>query len=508
MTEPSAVPRRSLLRKILRPLLWGLAVLIALVLIRAYFAFRDRLPGYAVAINIESAKSLAEPRPLSAAFASTKINAALGPGKRPVWIAGFSQHRAATAIHDDLWASACVLDDGWSRVAIVALDAIGFFQDDVAQVRSRLAADWKISYTIVCSTHNHSTPDLMGLWGPSPLRTGVDPVYREQVIQACVASISNAVSNLQPALVAFHEIPTDPAGLVADTRKPEVFDPDLRIMHLVRAADHQTLGSVVTWGDHPETLWGKNTEITSDFCGYLRDALEKGVEIDGRKYTNGVGGIHVYLNGAVGGLMSTTPRVTVRDPFLQKDFTGPSHEKARALGHQLAIRVLPRLQDTNTSFSDHLPISIRARTVNLPLANNVYLLAGFLGLIDRGYVSWRTLRTEVALLTLGPASIACIPGEIYPEIVNGGVEKPAGGDFDIPIVEQPPLRELMPGRPKFVFGLANDEIGYIIPKTQWDAKAPYTYGSTHGHYGEVNSVGPEAAPVIYGAIKTLCQEAK
>jgi hypothetical protein len=52
-----------------------------------------------------------------------------------MWMAGFSQHRAATAFHDDLWAIACVLDDGHARLGVVGLDAIGFFHDDVVAVR-------------------------------------------------------------------------------------------------------------------------------------------------------------------------------------------------------------------------------------------------------------------------------------------------------------------------------------------------------------------------------------
>ena len=51
--------------------------------------------------------------------------------------------------------------------------------------------------------------------------------------------------------------------------------------------------------------------------------------------------------------------------------------------------------------------------------------------------------------------------------------------------------------------LANDELGYFIPKRQWDEKAPYCYGLMKAQYGEVNSVGPEAAPIICGAFEKL-----
>ena len=52
----------------------------------------------------------------------------------------------------------------------------------------------------------------------------------------------------------------------------------------------------------------------------------------------------------------------------------------------------------------------------------------------------------------------------------------------------------MPGRVKFLVGLANDEVGYIIPKSEWDDAAPWLYGAPERHYGEINSLGPETAP--------------
>ena len=503
----SARPR-SWLRRLVRVLLWGFVAMAALLLGWGWFAFHDRHPGYQIRINRSDEDARREPRPLRAGFGRLTINPDLSDPKRPVFVAGFSQNRRATAVHDDLCAIACVLDDGWSRVGIVALDAIGFFHDDVIRVRSRLDPELKLDYVVICSTHNHSTPDLMGLWGPNFLRSGVDPAYLEQVRNACVLALNQAVSNLQPAQVTFHQVPVPTQNLVADTRKPEVFDSTLRVMRVLKTGTGETLGSLVNWGDHPETPWSRNTELTSDFCGYLREALANGIQVDGRQVLPGVGGIHLYVNGAVGGLMSTIPRVTVQDPFLNKEFQEPSHEKARALGRQLAQRVLAEFAATNAAPLSSLPIGIHAQTIDVPLANRLYLLAGYLGILDRGYVRWRTLRTEVALLTLGPASVACVPGELYPEIANGGIEQPSGADFAIPPLEVPPLRELMPGQFKFLFGLANDEVGYLVPKSQWDELPPYAYGAQHAPYGEVNSLGPEAAPTIHHAIQELCRRAQ
>ena len=438
-------------------------------------------------------------------FSRAKISPDISNSRKPIYIAGFSQNRVASRIHDDLWAVACVIDDGETRLGIVALDAIGFFHDDVIRVRKRLDPDSKLDYTVICSTHNHNTPDLIGLWGPNYLKTGVSKTYRELVIQSAANALGRAAASLREAEVAFHEIPTPSEGLVGDSRKPIVFDPNIRLMHFIDPTNRMTLGSLVTWASHPETVWSKNTEITADFPGYLRDTLESGVEMGGVLLEPGLGGTHLYINGAVGGLMSTGPNVTVHDPYLQQDFQEPTHDKARALGRNLAARVLRHLEQTNVAAADRPSLRVRAHTLEIPLDNKGYLITPMLGLIDRGHTKWKHIRTEVALITFGETSIACIPGEIYPEIVNGGIERAPGGDYDIEPMEVPPIRDMMPGTIKFIFGLANDEIGYIIPKSEWDRKKPYIYGATKSVYGEINSCGPEVAPILHQAFRELCQ---
>jgi hypothetical protein len=505
--DPLAPPRSRIWR-FLRYLLIAIVLLLCALVARCFYAFRDRHPNYSVAINIDPRPAASQPRPLSVGFGRKKINPDMSDPGRPVWVAGFGEGRRATKIHDDLWCVATVLDDGYHRVGIVALDAIGFFHDDVIEVRRAVPAEWKIDYTIVCSTHNHSTPDLLGLWGPDFLHTGVDPQYRQEVIDAAVSSLGEAVKALQPTRVAAVEIPTKPDGLETDTRKPEVYDPDIRVLQFRHPSTGATIGTLVGWADHPETPWGDNTEITADFPGYLRDALEKGVEENGKIVEPGLGGIHVYINGAIGGLMTTSPKVTVHDPYNNQDYKPPTHEKGRALGRQLLSRILPRLRDASLPTADTLPIGIQAQTISAPLDNVGFLLAPVIGLMDRGHERWKVMRTEVGLVTLGDISFACIPGEIYPEIVNGGIETPPGADYPIAPVEVPPIRELMPGKIKFIFGLANDEIGYLIPKSEWDRQPPYLYNSTGHLYGEVNSVGPDAAGAVHQGIKELCQRAK
>ena len=58
-----------------------------------------------------------------------------------------------------------------------------------------------------------------------------------------------------------------------------------------------------------------------------------------------------------------------------------------------------------------------------------------------------------------------------------------------------------------LIGLADDEIGYIIPKAEWDEKAPYLKNAKKAWYGEENSVGPDAAPRIAAAFQQLVKSA-
>jgi hypothetical protein len=506
MKTSSLSRSRIWFRRIVFGLVIGAAVLAAALILRAVYAFRDRNPGYELSLRIEGRGAEAQPHALRAGFGRRVISPDVSDPRRPVWLAGFDSGRAATAIHDDLWAVACVIDDGRTRLGIVGFDGIGLFNDDVISARRLLPAEWKLDYTIICATHNHSAPDLMGLWGPSIFRTGVDRDYLRQVQEGIRDALGAAVASLEPARLASTEIPTSPAGLVADSRKPEVFDPDIRVMLFTRLDAPTVIGSIVTWADHPETPWAGNTEITADFPGILRESLEKGIVYDGQVRMEGLGGTHLYINGAIGGLMTTNPDTTVRDPITGQEFGKPSHEKSRALGNSIAQRILLHVATSGIPSAESPVICVRARSVEVPIANLNFLLAPVLGIVDRGHVRWRTLRTEAALVTVGDASIACLPGEVYPELINGGIERAPGGDFNIDPLELPPVRDLMPGRVKFVFGLANDEIGYIIPKSEWDEKPPWLYGSPEPVYGEIVSVGPDTALILHGAMRQLADE--
>jgi hypothetical protein len=421
----------------------------------------------------------------------------------PVYLAGFGQNRKAVRVHDPLKVRAVVLRDGDRKVALASADVVGLFHQVAVRVRKRLPG---FAYILVSSTHNHDGPDTLGLWGPSPLKSGIDPAYLKRVEDQIVAAIHQADRS---ARAAHARIGTARAPeLLHDGREPYVKHDELVALRFEEATGGKTAGLVVQWNCHPETLGGGNKEVSADFVAATVEHLQKrhGCPV-------------VYLTGTVGGLM-TSLHVPVKDEQ-GKPLADGTHEKTRRYGQlvgELADRALAAAKPVRLT-----PIRAKVREVYLPLDNKLYVLGWNLGVLEREAFAWSgspdkaeplkgkpsakqraCVRTEVGWLRLGELDVAAIPGEIYPELVLDKVQDPPdpGADFPRAPVE-PAIYKQMRGPYRMIVGLANDEIGYIIPKRQWDEKPPYCYGRKRPQYGETNSVGPDTAPILCEAFRQL-----
>lgn len=438
---------------------------------------------------------------LEAGFAEIDITPKVAPGGKPVYLAGFGSNRLATGVNDPLFARAVVFRDGTSKIALVSVDLVGLFHDTVQRVRGQLKG---YAYVGVSSTHNHEGPDTLGLWGRSPLQSGVDPAYLALVEKRIVEAIRTADAALAPVSARIGSVKAP--ELLHDSRLPIVKHDDLVAVQF-RGKSGGTAGLVVQWNCHPETLESKNTLVSADYVGYTVRHLRQ-------RYRCPV----VYLTGTVGGLM-TSMRVPIRSVKGEelKDGTFEKTERYGVLLGQAAERAVEAARPVQLT-----PLRARSRQVYLPLANRLYLAARQLGVFERQAFLWQgdpyravaveeidlkkpqALRTEVAHLRLGDLDIACIPGEIYPELVLGRVVSPAevGADYpDAPV--EPAIYAQLKGPHRMLIGLACDEIGYILPKRQWDEKAPFCYGRAKGQYGEVNSLGPETGPILCRAFADL-----
>lgn len=424
------------------------------------------------------------------------------------WMAGFGNKRAANGIHDSLWARAIVFDDSASVVGMVVIDAIGFFHDDVIAVRKLVAEIIpEIDHVILSSTHTHEAPDLQGNWGESEFKSGVNREYLKMVRQKASDAICKAYQNRIAATLEYTQIDTIEKDLIDDFRMPEVFDEGIRLLRVKNKETSQLMGVLVNLGDHPETAGSKNLLITSDIFHYLRDGVEQGIIYNGEKKREGAGGTAIVMTGAVGGLMSSMGNAT-HDPWLNKTFTAVENnfDKVRAQGYRFADEILSEFDSGQWKSIEKPDLSLRAKTFYFELENILFKLGGVFGVFDRGFKRMKYVKSEINLLTIGPVWFLTIPGEINPELINGGIETPEGADFNISPVEVPPIRQMMNGDINFVIGLANDEVGYMMPKSHWDEKPPFTYGEKEAPYGEINSLGPETGPEIHKQAKRIIEE--
>ncbi|MFN8254460.1 MAG: hypothetical protein U0W24_02145 [Bacteroidales bacterium] len=426
------------------------------------------------------------------------------------WMAGFDNKRAANGIHDDLWARAVVFDDSASVVGMVVIDAIGFFHDDVIAVRKLVAEkNPKIDHVILSSTHTHEAPDLQGLWGESEYKSGVNQEYRKMVQQKAADAICKAYQNRVAATLEYAQIDSIEKDLIDDFRMPRVFDEGIRLIRVKNSLNGKLMGVLVNIGDHPETAGSKNLLITSDIFHYLRDGVEQGIFYENEKKRDGAGGTVIVMNGAVGGLMSSMGSAT-HDKWLNKTFTTDENnfDKVRAQGYRFADQILTKLDSGQWKSIENPDLKLKAKTFYFRLDNSLFKLGAILAVFDRGFKNLKYVKSEIDLLTIGPAWFLTIPGEINPELLDGGIETPEGADYKTAPVEVPPIRQMMKGDINFVVGLANDEVGYMMPKSHWDEEAPYTYGEKEAPYGEINSLGPETGPEIHKQANTIIEEMK
>jgi hypothetical protein len=435
-------------------------------------------------------------------FAEQDITPKVGDKNTPVWIAGFGKGRKATGVHDPLLARAVVLQHGDKKIAIVSVDLVGLFHESVARVRQKLPG---FTYVLISSTHNHEGPDTLGLWGANLFQSGIDPDYLKSVEERIVAAVNAAAKGIQSAVV---EIGTArDADLLHDGREPYVKHDELVALRFLHPKSTKNIGVIVQWNCHPETLNSKNTLLSADFVGYTVKHLQD-------RYKCPV----LYLTGTVGGLMTSLhikvqddKGVSLKDGTFEKtarygELVGKLAEKA--LGQAKAIRLVP--------------FDVRSRDFFLPVDNPLYQLGWELGVLSRDSFVWSgdpfkaepgkpkdkkqrmCIRSEVAYLRLGELDVACLPGEIYPELVLDKVQDPPDKGADFPDAPSEPAIYKQMKRPhRMIVGLANDEIGYIIPKRQWDEKAPFCYGRKKAQYGEENSLGPDTAPILCAVFRDL-----
>lgn len=411
----------------------------------------------------------------------------------PVYMAGFGNNRVATSVHDDLYARCLALATGPRPLVICGVDVIGLFSDDVARMRARVDAD-----LIVSALHDHEGPDTMGLWGPASGRTGINDSYMKMLTDQVAGCAQDAIRAMRPARIKLAEVRTPELDtFINDSRPPVVHDPEIVAMQ-ASTPTGEPIATLINWANHPETLGSRNTLVTADYPAALY-----------REAESLLGGVAVFINGAIGGMQSPLG-AKIPDSGTGATLAENSFEKTEFIGARVARLAAGAIAGAKTFNID--AILFREKTIHIPMTN-----PGFQAAVKAGVFAGRkepnpdgTTSVPVGYIRLsgGGAArleVALIPGEMYPELSIGGVERYADADFpDAPA--EPAIKKQMTAPFRMLFGLADDECGYIIPKAEWDEKAPYLNNNPKAWYGEVNSVGPEAAPRIAQAFRELMKQ--
>lgn len=450
--------------------------------------------------------------------AAGKVDITPDLARERVLMAGFgAAGRRPKGVHDRLYARFVVLREGESTVALVSLDLLGFYAKETEDLRARAGYGAPGRYLFVHATHQHSGPDTLGLWGPFPGVSGVDHAYQSRLKDSLAAALKEAEGRLAKVRAVGGAGRLDPRGLCRDSRDPQVLDPGLAVLRL-EDLKGKAVATVVNWSCHPEVLGRENRYLTADYPGALCGLVEEKT-----------GGACLFLNGMIGGLM--TP-----------DVRAETYEEMERVGRAVAEAAL------------RVPLSgggrrlaARSKTVLVPVENSRYRL--FLPALAFGHdlldaqgnplPAWKRwwlplkhaavrlserdqpwVRSELSLVDAGPARLLGLPAEMFPESVIGGYDgrfaygrpvvtpgNPAPPDLRA-APAGPFLREKMKAPAPMLVGLANDELGYMVPA--YDFKAAPTLSMTPKplghHYEETNSIGPSATRALLEAGFRLLEE--
>jgi hypothetical protein len=309
--------------------------------------------------------------------------------------------------------------------------------------------------------------------------------------------------------------------VLRDSRDPWVVDPNVGAARFVDERG-ETIVTLLNWACHPETAADENTLWSADYVHALRRTVETGSEWVTAPGRTGVGGPALFINGALGGMM-TTLGVEVTNPD-GDTYQSASFEKADSIGQIVGEMALDAL-DVGEEIAEPR-LSFMATRFPLVVSNAAFLFAFKNGLLEREIMDvdgQMGIETEMALVNVGPLRMVTVPGEMLPELAVGGYDGSHVHAPGVPVVDpmnpNPPNLDAAPVGPylleriaaedplryPWIIGLGNDELGYIIPEYDFllDDLLPYFNEPEGDHYEETNSIGPHMAGVVDGQADAL-----
>ncbi len=422
--------------------------------------------------------------------------------KKTYYIAGYDSNNPVKGILDDLYARAVYLDDnrGDGGVIFCALDCVGISRKDINEIRMLALESGKLGKMKsinISSTHTHAGVDTQGLWGEKIYKCGRDEAFMANLKKQAAKAIVEAYENRKDGKLYMGY--TEAEDMQADVRTPVTYDKNLTRF---RFAPNDKSGDIymVNFASHAELL-GTTSLVSADFPAYLIKEIEENVPKSNA----------VFYNGAVGGMISAKEiKKVYRDSIDCEAYM-------KGFGKQLGELALSIQEETEIK-----PIlNIKSKGIRVSGDNTVLILARYLKVLnnDIGRTEKRNkacIFSEVGYVELGEKDVAMflVPGELFPELYNGEFLTEADSAHHRKASYKKVLIEMTDCKHKFVVGLCNDELGYILAENDFllNDAMPYIEKATddmdRGHYEETNSTGPNTAQVILDGIEELIESAK
>jgi hypothetical protein len=382
---------------------------------------------------------------------SAPVNPAPG-----AFVAGHTLDRRFTGVHDDIFVKAVVVSDPRSSVAILTFDCIGLLHPQLEDIRRSVAIrlpGFDTTRIVMSSTHTHTGPDVVGLWGPDRLRSGVDTAYLARLVATAADQLVLAWAARVPAR-ADYAVSTHGEGWVYNISRPGHLDRSLVTLRFRDTAGRH-VATLTNFACHPTILDGAFEAVSSDYvAGFYR------------RMDSVFGGVNLFLQGAIGG-------------WVQPEREEKSFERAFFRGRGLADAVRGALRHPKP-----LPgreVGFASQRVRLAVDNPGFRMLAQAGVIRRAIGD--SVTSEVALFRIGEARFATHPGESTPAMsLRTRALLPASG-------------------PRFVLGLGMDALGYILDGGFFAGPAR----PPHAEYLCSMSLGPATSEAVMRTVAVLAR---
>jgi len=379
----------------------------------------------------------------------------INPEKDSLYLAGGKANRPFIDVHDNLYVKAMVVSNRNNNITMLTFDCIGLLYPQLQAIRSRIKTELPAinpEHIVMSSTHTHSGPDVVGIWGKDLAHSGVNDKHMQLIVDRAVEAIKEATQARKPVSISFGS-GSFGEDWVKNISEPGELDRSVSIIQLTDL-NGKNIAMLTNFACHPTIMDDASTAASSDYVwGYY-------------KYLDSAqGGVNMFLQGAIGG-------------WIQPEGVPHTFDQANYYGTSLGKYVFELTKNKNASKN----INFNSVKVDFPLSNPSFQMLSKAGIIKRDF--GKTVSSEIAYFNIGDASFATHPGETCPAL---GLA----------------TKELMNNKgPKFVLGLSQDALGYIVKPSFFDLSK----NIPHSEYLTGMSIGPATMGIILSNLKTLIRK--